>query len=162
MNEPLQIELRGADAWLTLNRPGAGNTIDVALAEALGEAAEQCATDGAVRAGSVAERDVEIVHVNERAGQRFPGRTRHGDIRDGRGRGAAARPDVVRKQEALLDGEWIHAAADRTQIAVASRAVALRAAAVPVEVVRAGFRVPCSGRSGRAGQHRSTRRKDGH
>lgn len=50
MNEPLHLERRGAVAWLTLNRPEAGNTIDVAMADALGTAAQELAGDRAVRA----------------------------------------------------------------------------------------------------------------
>ncbi|MEO7634034.1 MAG: enoyl-CoA hydratase/isomerase family protein [Sphingomicrobium sp.] len=50
MNEPLNVERHGAVAWLTLNRPAAGNTIDVALAEALGAAVAECARDTALRA----------------------------------------------------------------------------------------------------------------
>ena len=50
MNEPLHVERRGGTAWLTLNRPKAGNTIDVALAQALGAAAHECAGDESVRA----------------------------------------------------------------------------------------------------------------
>lgn len=50
MNEPLNVERRGAVVWLTLNRPTAGNTIDVAMAEALGTEAHKCALDDAVRA----------------------------------------------------------------------------------------------------------------
>lgn len=49
MNEPLHIERRGAAAWLILNRPGSGNTIDVTLAQALGAAAHECASDTSVR-----------------------------------------------------------------------------------------------------------------
>ena len=49
MNEPLLIERRGAATWLTLNRPEVGNTIDVALAQALGAAADDCAGDPSVR-----------------------------------------------------------------------------------------------------------------
>lgn len=49
MNEPLHIERRGSLAWLTLNRPQAGNTIDVSLAEALGAAAQEYAQDQTVR-----------------------------------------------------------------------------------------------------------------
>lgn len=49
MNEPLDIERRGRVAWLTLNRPKAGNTINVSLAEALGAAAQECAQDHTVR-----------------------------------------------------------------------------------------------------------------
>ncbi len=50
MNEPLDVERRGSVAWLTLNRPQAGNTIDVAMAVALGTAAHECSLDDAVRA----------------------------------------------------------------------------------------------------------------
>lgn len=49
MKEPLDLSLNGGVAWLTLNRPSAGNTIDVAMAEALADAAVACAKDGAVR-----------------------------------------------------------------------------------------------------------------
>ena len=49
MNQPLHIERRGAALWLTLNRPEAGNTINVALAEALGAAVADSAGDASVR-----------------------------------------------------------------------------------------------------------------
>ncbi|MEO8176360.1 MAG: enoyl-CoA hydratase-related protein [Sphingomicrobium sp.] len=49
MNQPLQVERRGAATWLTLNRPEAGNTINAALAEALGAAVTDCASDPSVR-----------------------------------------------------------------------------------------------------------------
>ncbi|MEO7240704.1 MAG: enoyl-CoA hydratase-related protein [Sphingomicrobium sp.] len=49
MNAPLNLDRRGSVAWLTLNRPAAGNTIDVALADALGRAAAECSADAAVR-----------------------------------------------------------------------------------------------------------------
>lgn len=50
MDSPLDIQRRGAVAWLTLNRPDQGNSIDVAMAEALLEAARGIGTDTAVRA----------------------------------------------------------------------------------------------------------------
>jgi 2-(1,2-epoxy-1,2-dihydrophenyl)acetyl-CoA isomerase len=50
MNEPLDVERRGPIAWLTLNRPSAGNTINVAMAEALGHAAREVAAQDDVRA----------------------------------------------------------------------------------------------------------------
>lgn len=50
MTQPLKVERRGSVVWMTLDRPDAGNTIDVAMAEALGAAAADCASDGAVRA----------------------------------------------------------------------------------------------------------------
>ncbi|MEO7240970.1 MAG: enoyl-CoA hydratase-related protein [Sphingomicrobium sp.] len=49
MNAPLNVDRRGSVAWLTLNRPAAGNTIDAALADALGSAAAECGADAAVR-----------------------------------------------------------------------------------------------------------------
>ena len=50
MKQPLDIQHRGAVAWLTLNRPEDANSIDAALAEALLDAATQVATDDSTRA----------------------------------------------------------------------------------------------------------------
>lgn len=44
------FERRGAVAWLTLARPGAGNGMNVALLTDLGEAVRRCEADTAVRA----------------------------------------------------------------------------------------------------------------
>lgn len=49
MNEPLDVTHRGDVAWLTLNRPSAGNTINADMAGALGEAARTCASDSGVK-----------------------------------------------------------------------------------------------------------------
>lgn len=49
MKEPLDVRLDESVAWLTLNRPADGNTLDVALAEALLEAVKDGATNDAVR-----------------------------------------------------------------------------------------------------------------
>jgi 2-(1,2-epoxy-1,2-dihydrophenyl)acetyl-CoA isomerase len=49
MTTPVLVERRGAVAILTLNRPDAGNTIDVPMARALMEAAIACDEDDAVR-----------------------------------------------------------------------------------------------------------------
>lgn len=49
MASPLLLEASGSVATITLNRPEAGNAIDVAMAEALLDAALQCAADKAVR-----------------------------------------------------------------------------------------------------------------
>jgi 2-(1,2-epoxy-1,2-dihydrophenyl)acetyl-CoA isomerase len=46
---PILVERRGAVAWLTLNRPGSANTIDVPLARAFREAIETLDADPAVR-----------------------------------------------------------------------------------------------------------------
>lgn len=48
-SQPLQIERVGALALLTLNRPKSGNAIDVALAQAVLDAALQCAADPSIR-----------------------------------------------------------------------------------------------------------------
>jgi 2-(1,2-epoxy-1,2-dihydrophenyl)acetyl-CoA isomerase len=50
MDCPLDIEHRGAAAWLTLNRPDQGNSVNVAMAEALRDAALGLARDSSVRA----------------------------------------------------------------------------------------------------------------
>ena len=50
MKQPLDLERRGAVAWLTLNRPDDANSIDASLAEALLNAASQLATDDSARA----------------------------------------------------------------------------------------------------------------
>ncbi len=50
MTEPtLIVERRDGAAWLTLNRPDAGNAIDLALAQALTATADELAADPAVR-----------------------------------------------------------------------------------------------------------------
>lgn len=49
MIEPLETMIEGSVAWLTLNRPADGNSIDVALAEALLEAVGKCSADDRVR-----------------------------------------------------------------------------------------------------------------
>jgi 2-(1,2-epoxy-1,2-dihydrophenyl)acetyl-CoA isomerase len=49
MNEPLDVMIDGPVAWLTLNRPAEGNSIDVALAEALLEEVDTCSADDHVR-----------------------------------------------------------------------------------------------------------------
>lgn len=49
LNQPLNVERRGAVAWLTLNRPGDANSIDVAMAQALLEAVDKAADDPMVR-----------------------------------------------------------------------------------------------------------------
>ena len=48
-DSPVLCEIRGATAWLTLNRPAAGNTVDMPLAQALSDHARACAEDRAVR-----------------------------------------------------------------------------------------------------------------
>lgn len=49
MTSPILVEVEGAIATIILNRPEVGNAIDVALAEALLAAVEQCAADRRVR-----------------------------------------------------------------------------------------------------------------
>lgn len=49
MTDPVLIDRRDAVAWLTLNRPEAGNAIDAALARRLRELVEDVADDTAVR-----------------------------------------------------------------------------------------------------------------
>jgi len=49
MTQPLLIDRRGGTAWLTINRPQAGNAIDLSLARALLDAAILCDEDSAVR-----------------------------------------------------------------------------------------------------------------
>ncbi|QTL03996.1 enoyl-CoA hydratase/isomerase family protein [Aquabacter sp. L1I39] len=49
MTPPLLVAIEGAVATLTLNRPAAGNTIDLPLARALLDAAIQCDQDPAIR-----------------------------------------------------------------------------------------------------------------
>ena len=49
MSQPLSVERRSAAAWLILNRPEAGNAIDVALAEALRAAAAELSGDASAR-----------------------------------------------------------------------------------------------------------------
>ena len=49
MSEPLLFSVEGAVATLTLNRPEAGNTIDLPLAQALLHAAIRCDQDRAIR-----------------------------------------------------------------------------------------------------------------
>lgn len=46
---PICVEREGAIARITLNRPDAGNAIDLVLAQALATAAEECAGDTSVR-----------------------------------------------------------------------------------------------------------------
>ena len=46
---PLLVERAAGTAWLTLNRPAAGNALDGALAQALADAAEECAASAEVR-----------------------------------------------------------------------------------------------------------------
>ncbi len=48
-DKPLLFERRGAAAWLTLNRPQAGNSLDVSLAKELMYAAIECDEDETVR-----------------------------------------------------------------------------------------------------------------
>lgn len=50
MKQPIDLERRGAVAWLTLNRPDDANSIDVAMAEALMDAAKQVGKDDSARA----------------------------------------------------------------------------------------------------------------
>ena len=50
MKQPLDVQRRGAIAWLTLNRPDDANSINVALAEALLETVSEAATDQSARA----------------------------------------------------------------------------------------------------------------
>lgn len=47
--EPLITEVAEGIAWLTLNRPAAGNAIDLAMARALVEASIRCQTDDIIR-----------------------------------------------------------------------------------------------------------------
>jgi 2-(1,2-epoxy-1,2-dihydrophenyl)acetyl-CoA isomerase len=47
--EPIVLEIRNGAAWLTLNRPQAGNAIDLPMAQALLRAAIACDNDHAVR-----------------------------------------------------------------------------------------------------------------
>ena len=49
MTSPVLLERKGAVAYLTLNRPDAGNAIDVAMARALLEAAIACDIDPSLR-----------------------------------------------------------------------------------------------------------------
>ena len=49
MNEPLDVRQDGTIAWLTLNRPTDGNSINAPLAMALLNAATDCAADEGVR-----------------------------------------------------------------------------------------------------------------
>lgn len=49
MTPPLLVTLEGAVATLTLNRPAAGNTIDLPLARALLDAAIRCDQDASIR-----------------------------------------------------------------------------------------------------------------
>lgn len=46
---PLLIEVSGATATLTLNRPRVGNAIDLVTARALMDAAVRCDTDESIR-----------------------------------------------------------------------------------------------------------------
>jgi 2-(1,2-epoxy-1,2-dihydrophenyl)acetyl-CoA isomerase len=46
----LEVDVRDGVAWLTLNRPQAGNAIDIPIAKELLAAAERCERDSAVRA----------------------------------------------------------------------------------------------------------------
>jgi 2-(1,2-epoxy-1,2-dihydrophenyl)acetyl-CoA isomerase len=48
--EPIRLETKDSVAWITLTRPQAGNTIDVAMARALMEASLSVDEDDAVRA----------------------------------------------------------------------------------------------------------------
>ena len=48
-DSPVLLSVDGAVATITLNRPSAGNTIDIPLAQALFEAAQRCAADPAIR-----------------------------------------------------------------------------------------------------------------
>jgi len=51
MSEPvLRVEIDAGIAWLTMNRPAAGNALDLGLARELRAAAERCERDPAVRA----------------------------------------------------------------------------------------------------------------
>ena len=49
MTEPLLVEVVDGVAWLTLNRPNAGNAVDLPIARALVEASIRCQTDAAIR-----------------------------------------------------------------------------------------------------------------
>lgn len=49
MSAPLEVSIAGAIATLTLNRPAAGNTIDLPLAQALLDAAIRCDQDTRIR-----------------------------------------------------------------------------------------------------------------
>lgn len=49
MKEPLDVRIDGPVAWLTLNRPSDGNSIDAALAQALLEAVGLCSADDRIR-----------------------------------------------------------------------------------------------------------------
>ncbi|WP_418361254.1 enoyl-CoA hydratase/isomerase family protein [Tardibacter chloracetimidivorans] len=46
---PLIVDIREGTAWLTLNRPQAGNAIDLPMARALVEASIRCQTDADIR-----------------------------------------------------------------------------------------------------------------
>jgi 2-(1,2-epoxy-1,2-dihydrophenyl)acetyl-CoA isomerase len=46
---PIRLTRDGAIAQITLDRPDAGNAIDLALAQALAAAAEECASDASIR-----------------------------------------------------------------------------------------------------------------
>ncbi len=48
-NAPVLLDLRDRVAWVTLNRPQAGNAIDLAMARALTEIATQCEADHSIR-----------------------------------------------------------------------------------------------------------------
>ena len=48
-DNPLLVEISDGVAWFTLNRPEAGNAIDLAMARALVEASIRCQTDTAIR-----------------------------------------------------------------------------------------------------------------
>lgn len=46
---PVIVDVVDDIAWLTLNRPDAGNAVDLPMARALSEASIRCQTDGAIR-----------------------------------------------------------------------------------------------------------------
>lgn len=50
---PLLVDVRDGVAWLTLNRPDAGNAIDLPMARALLDAALDCDRDPAIRCVAV-------------------------------------------------------------------------------------------------------------
>ncbi len=49
MTAPLIVEVADDVAWLTLNRPEAGNAVDLPMARALAEASIRCQTDASIR-----------------------------------------------------------------------------------------------------------------
>ena len=49
MTGPLIVDIVNGVAWLTLNRPDAGNALDLPMARALADASIRCQTDAAIR-----------------------------------------------------------------------------------------------------------------